>query len=83
MDAHDNEYLAAIAGMAEHTMPSALHRTYAVGDYVSGISGGKRWCGEIEFFTDDSRELCINLGGGWLYVPLQDVALERTAAKRS
>jgi hypothetical protein len=73
MDAHANEYLAAVAGMAEHTMPSAMQRTYAEGDYVSGTSCGKPWSGRIEWFSDSGRTACINVGGGWLFVPVKDI----------
>ena len=73
MDAHRNEYLAAVEGMAEHTMPSAMQRTYAEGDYVSGTSCGKPWSGRIEWFSDSGRTACINVGGGWLFVPVKDI----------
>ncbi len=37
---HENEYLAAVSGLPEQT-PSP--RVYAIGDFVSGTSGGLRW----------------------------------------
>lgn len=73
MDAHNAEYLAAVAGMAEHTLPSAMQRTYAVGDYVSGTSAGRAWSGRIQWFSDINGDACIELDGGWLYVPVKDI----------
>lgn len=36
MDAHHAEYLAAVAGMREHTQsPARIADTYAIGDHVS------------------------------------------------
>jgi hypothetical protein len=72
MDAHRNEYLAAVAGMAEHTLPSALHRTYAVGDFVSGVSCGKPWSGRIDWFFENG-DACVDVGGAWLSVPVRDI----------
>jgi hypothetical protein len=67
---HENEYLAAIAGLGEQT-PSGPARTYAIGDFVSGISGGKRWSGRI--FAVDGDRLSIEFPGAWLAVSAQDV----------
>ena len=67
-DAHKNEYLAAIAGLHEQT-PSP--RTFAVGDFVSGVSGGKRWSGRI--FAIDGDRLSIEMPGAWLAVSAKDV----------
>lgn len=66
---HENEYLAAVAGMPEHTI-GPKHEP-AVGDFVSGCTAGKRWSGRVEWIKDG--ELCINPGGAWLYVPLSDI----------
>lgn len=71
-DPHRSEYLAAVAGMAEHTMPSALQRTYAVGDFVSGTSCGKPWSGRIEFFHANG-DVVVNVGGAWLIAPVRDI----------
>lgn len=67
---NENEYLAAIAGLGEQT-PSGPARTYAVGDFVSGCTAGKRWQGRIEW-TDGDR-LTLDVGGGWLAVSAKDV----------
>jgi len=75
-DAHNNEYLGAAAGMQEtygngcndttNTPP-----TLAEGDFVSGMTCGKRWSGRIEWIDGD--RLTVNVGGGWLAVPAADV----------
>jgi len=65
---HENEYLAAVSGLHEQT-PSC--RTYAVGDFVSGCTCGKRWQGRIEWINGD--ELCVNTDGSWVYVPVADI----------
>jgi hypothetical protein len=68
---HENEYLAAIAGLGEQTQSPAAKPTYAVGDFVSGCTAGKRWQGRIEW-TDGER-LTLDVGGGWLAVSARDV----------
>ena len=70
-DAHHNEYLAAIAGMPDQTISPAPRRTYAVGDFVSGISGGKRWSGQIA--QVDGDRLTIEMPGAWIAIPSRDV----------
>ena len=69
-DVHHREYLAAVANLHEQT-PSPAPRTYAVGDFVSGESGGKRWSGRI--FAVDGDRLSIEMPGAWLSVSAQDV----------
>lgn len=70
MDAHHNEYLAAATGIAEQTPLPELD--LAVGDFISGVSGGKRWQGRVEWIAEDGR-ICIDVGGGWVYVSSQDI----------
>lgn len=65
---HENEYLAAAAGLPDQTVSP---RVYAVGDHVSGISGGKRWSGRI--FAIDGDRLSIEMPGAWLAVSAKDV----------
>lgn len=65
---HENEFLAAIAGLPEQT-PSP--RVYAIGDFVSGTSGGLRWQGRI--WDIDGDRLSIEIDGGWLAVSAKDV----------
>jgi hypothetical protein len=64
----ENEYLAAVAGLHEQT-PS--RRVYAVGDFVSGVSAGKRWSGRI--WNVEGNRLSIEIDGGWLAVSANDV----------
>ena len=45
--------------------------TYAVGDFVSGCSAGKRWQGRI--WNVDGDRLSIEIDGGWLAVSAKDV----------
>jgi hypothetical protein len=68
---HENEYLAAIAGLGEQTPSPAPKPTYAVGDFVSGLSGGKRWSGRI--FAVDGDRLSIEFPGAWLAVSTREV----------
>lgn len=72
MDAHFNEYLAAATGIAEQTPAPRQTHDLAVGDFVSGVSGGKRWSGNVEWIADDGR-VCIKLDGGWVYVSTADI----------
>jgi hypothetical protein len=69
-DVHNNEYLAAISGMADHTMPPAPQPP-AIGDYVSGMTAGKRWSGRVEFI--EGNRMTIDVGGGWVAVPVTDI----------
>ena len=68
-DAHHNEYLAAIAGMPDHTMPPA--KPPAVGDFVSGMTAGKRWQGRVEII--DGNRMTLDGGGGWVAGPVADI----------
>jgi hypothetical protein len=70
-DPAHNEYLAAIAGLHEQTPSQQPRRTYAIGDFVSGTSGGKRWQGRI--FAIDGDRLSIEMPGAWLAVSAKDV----------
>lgn len=67
---HENEYLAAIAGMADHTMPPAPQPP-AIGDFVSGETAGKRWAGRVELI--DGNRMTLDVGGGWVAVPVSDI----------
>jgi hypothetical protein len=67
----ENEYLAAIAGLGEQTPSPAAKPTYAVGDFVSGCTAGKRWSGRI--WNVEGNRLSIEIDGGWLAVSANDV----------
>jgi ABC-type hemin transport system ATPase subunit len=61
---HENEYLAAIAGMSEHTISPGvttlrdghLHTTYAVGDRICWLEKGRGTLNGVvvEVLTDDT-----------------------------
>lgn len=69
---HEAEYLAAVEGMNETYGKPARRSLPAVGDFVSGISGGKRWSGHVEW-VEDSGRMVINVGGGWVAVSPNDI----------
>jgi hypothetical protein len=66
---HQNEYLAAVAGMADHT-PSPVSMP-AEGDFVSGCTAGRRWQGRVEWVEGD--RLTVDVGGAWLAVSVHDI----------
>jgi hypothetical protein len=68
-DPHQNEYLAAVAGMADHT-PSPVSMP-AEGDFVSGCTAGRRWQGRVEWVEGD--RLTVDVGGAWLAVSVHDI----------
>jgi hypothetical protein len=76
MDAHNSEYAAAVAGMQE-TYGTGWRDTsntpLAVGDIVSGVTAGKEWSGEIEWFSDDDGMVVVNVDHAWVRVPLADI----------
>ena len=62
-DPHHNEYLAAIAGLPEHTISPGttrlrdgqIHTTYAVGDRIRWLDNGATLAGVVvEVLTDDT-----------------------------
>lgn len=68
-DAHNSEYLGAVAGMQDtYGTPQP---TLAAGDFISGMTAGKRWSGRIEWIDGD--RLTIDVGGGWLAVSAKDI----------
>jgi len=71
MNAHENEYLAAVSGLHEQTISPDPATTFAIGDFVSGVSAGKRWSGRI--WEIDGDRLSIEIDGGWLAVSARDV----------
>ena len=66
MDAHGNEYAAAVAGMAD-TYGHAL----AVGDFVNGLSGDKHWSGRVVEVVGD--RVVIDCDGATITAPLSDL----------
>ena len=74
MDAHNSEYLGAVAGMQDTygtatTTPPSL----AVGDFISGVTAGKQWSGHIEWFSDDDDSVVVNVDHAWVRVPVKDI----------
>jgi hypothetical protein len=73
MDPHQNEFAAAVAAMKE-TYGSPVNRQIpADGDFVSGRTCGRTWSGHVEWVEDEGHYMCINVGGGWLNVPVSDI----------
>ena len=70
-DPHCNEYLAAIAGLPEQTISPAPRVTYAIGDWVNGITKGKRWSGRIQQL--EPGRAVIEADGAWLVVDPADI----------
>jgi hypothetical protein len=69
MDAHSNEYAAAVNGMAEvYGSPLELP---AVGDFVNGITCGRRWSGYV--LTAEPGRLAVECDGAWIVVHPDDV----------
>ena len=76
MDAHNSEYLAAVAGMQDtygigwrdtgNTLP-------AVGDFVSGITKGRHWSGHVEWYSDEDASVVVNVDHAWVRVPVSDI----------
>jgi hypothetical protein len=69
MDPHLPEYLAAAEALADQTMPP--RRTYAVGDYVNGVAGGRRFSGHI--MTIDDRRVSVDCAGAWIVCSPEDL----------
>lgn len=72
MDAHNNEYLGAVAGFREsagwHDVTNTLP---AVGDFVSGLTKGRRWSGRVQQI--DQRRMVVEVDGAWLVVDPADI----------
>ena len=67
MDAHQNEYEAAAAGMAEtYGCPAP-----AIGDFVNGISAGRHWGGYVMEIRGD--RLAVDVDGAIVEAPLSDL----------
>jgi hypothetical protein len=68
-DAHHNEYLAAIAGLPDQTI--SQEQLPAVGDFVSGRTGGKHWSGRV--MESEPNRLHVEIDGGWIVVHPRDI----------
>ena len=75
-DAHSNEYAAAVAGMQDTYgagWTDTTNNTPAVGDFVSGLTAGRRWAGHVEWFSDDGKTMVVNVDHSWVTVPVADI----------
>jgi hypothetical protein len=75
-DAHSNEYAAAVAGMQDtygNGCTDTTNTTPAVGDFVSGLTAGRRWSGHVEWFSDDGKTMVVNVDHSWVTVPVADI----------
>jgi hypothetical protein len=70
-DPHTNEYLAAIAGMADTYGWREAKSLPALGDYVSGKTAGRRWSGRVEAIDGD--RLTLDAGGAWITASVADI----------
>ena len=71
MDAHENEYVAAVAGMAETYGPRLPKR----GEAVRGVSAGKRWSGTCAH--SDQFRLIVEVDAEvFVTVPTADLELD-------
>jgi hypothetical protein len=68
---HDNEYLAAITGMADTYGWRESKSLPALGDYVSGCTAGRRWSGRVEAIDGD--RLTLDVGGAWITASVADI----------
>lgn len=74
-DPHANEYAAAVAGMQEtygKGWSDTSNTQPAVGDFVSGLTAGRRWSGHIEWFSDDGT-VVVNVNHSWERFPVADI----------
>lgn len=57
-DAHQAEYLGAVAGMTE---TYGQKRLPAVGDHVHGVTGGKAWSGEVVELSATRASVAVDM----------------------
>jgi hypothetical protein len=72
MDAHDREYAGAVAGFRESAgWHDTSNTTPAVGDFVSGLTAGRRWSGRVQAVEAD--RIAVDVDGAVLSVSTQDI----------
>lgn len=72
--AHQNEYLGAVAGMQDTYgtgWKDTTNTTPAVGDFVSGLTAGRRWSGRVQAVEAD--RMVVDVDGAVLSVSTQDI----------
>lgn len=67
----DAEYLAAAAAICEQTPSPAPKHTFAIGDWVNGVSGGKPWSGRIVAILGSRIDIEADMA--WLTVDAKDI----------
>jgi hypothetical protein len=70
MNAHANEYAAAVAGMQD-TYGTPAITLPAVGDFVSGLTAKRRWSGHVQ--AVDGDRMVVDVDGAWLSVSVADI----------
>ena len=71
-DPHHNEYLAAIQGMQEtYGWRDTSNTPPAIGDFVSGMTAGRRWSGRVE--SIDGDRLTLDAGGAWITASVKHI----------
>ena len=73
MDAHENEYAAAVAGMAE-TYGATPRRLPAVGEQVHGVAGGKRFASEALKVSE--HQVTVGVDMAWIILDPSDLELD-------
>ena len=68
MDAHEREAAAAAAGMQEIYGPTGP----AVGDWVNGLTGRKRWGGRVIAVLDSGR-IQVDVDGAFLEISPSEI----------
>ena len=67
----DAEYSAAVASLHEQTISPREFRLPAIGDFVNGITAGRRWSGYVHQI--EPRRMVIEVGGASLSVDPADI----------
>lgn len=67
---HENEFLAAVSHLHEQTISPRLQLP-AIGDFVSGMTRGKRWSGRVSEI--EPTRMVVETPGAWLVVHPADI----------
>jgi hypothetical protein len=71
-DAQDREYAAAVAGMQDtYGTGTTTTPNLAVGDFVSGLTAGRRWSGRVQAVEAD--RMVVDVDGAVLSVSTHDI----------
>lgn len=72
MDAHEREYLGAVAGMNE---ASGCYPLPLEGAEVTGSAGGRRFKGTVQ--SAEPGRVVVEIDGAWISVPPECIDLPR------